>query len=66
MSGDYPTTQAEWIARGKQIFESGRYAPARGKFLGRIETWDLDVFEGSPEPWKDALEAEQSGGRGAD
>jgi hypothetical protein len=56
---DYPTTHAEWIRRGRQIFESGKYAPKRGEFLGRIESWGLDVFEGSPESWKDALRHER-------
>jgi hypothetical protein len=58
---DYPTTPADWIARGKAIFASGKYAPKRGAFLGRLESWGLDVYEGSPEPWKQALEAEHEG-----
>ena len=45
--------------RGKQIIDSGRYAPPRGEYLGTIELhWGLDVFEGSPQPWIDALLAE--------
>jgi hypothetical protein len=55
---DFPRTQAEWVARGKAIAESGKYAPKRGKFLGRLESWGLDVYEGSPQEWKDALLAE--------
>jgi hypothetical protein len=58
---DYPTTHAEWIARGKRIFESGKYAPKRGNLLGRIQAWGLDVYEGSPQSWKDALAAEYEG-----
>jgi hypothetical protein len=53
------TTHGEWIARGKRILESGKYAPKRGKFLGRLESQGLDVYEGSPQPWIDALRAEQ-------
>jgi hypothetical protein len=56
---DYPSTQAEWIARGKRIAESGKYAPKRGQLIGRIEAWGLDVYEGSPRSWIDALRAEQ-------
>jgi hypothetical protein len=41
--------------RGKQIANSGKYAPPQGAYLGRIESWGLDVYEGSPESWKDAL-----------
>ena len=37
------------------LIESGRYAPPLGEYLGRIEAWGLDVFENSPQPWKDAL-----------
>jgi hypothetical protein len=33
----------------------------RGAFLGRLESWGLDVYENSPEPWKQALEAEHEG-----
>ena len=46
------------VARGKAIAESGKYAPRRGEFLGRIEAWGLDVYEGSPQGWKDALAKE--------
>jgi hypothetical protein len=28
---DHPRTQAEWVARGKAIFESGKYTPKRGE-----------------------------------
>ncbi|MGO9350832.1 MAG: hypothetical protein ACLP3C_08400 [Mycobacterium sp.] len=46
--------------RGKQIAESGKYAPPRGEYLGRIESWGrLDVYEGSREEWIEALRAEQ-------
>jgi hypothetical protein len=36
-------------------------APAddRGAFLGRLESWGLDVYEGSPQEWKDALRQER-------
>jgi hypothetical protein len=54
------TTHGEWIARGKAIYESGKYAPKHGKLLGRIESWGLDVYENSPQPWIDALFAEQA------
>ena len=32
----------------------------RGEYLGRIRFWGLDVFEGSPQPWIDALMQERS------
>lgn len=48
-------------ARGREIVESGRYAPPRGALLGRIGTWQLDVYQNSPQPWKDALLAESEG-----
>jgi len=41
--------------RGRKIVEDGKYAPPLGKWLGRIEYWGLDVFENSPQPFKDAL-----------
>ena len=47
------------IEHGKAIVESGRYAPKRGEYLGTIERWGLDVYEGSPQPWIDALFAEE-------
>lgn len=47
-----------YIARGKAIAASGRYVPPRGAFLGTLETWGLDVFDGSPPEWKSALLAE--------
>ena len=31
----------------------------RGQFLGRLESWGLDVYEGSPQEWKDALRQER-------
>jgi hypothetical protein len=49
---------ADLIARGKAIGESGKHLPARGKWLGCLESWGLDVYEGSPQEWKDALAAE--------
>jgi hypothetical protein len=58
MSDDQPTTHAEWLRRGREIYASGKYAPKRGAFLGRIQAWGLDVYEGSPQTWKDALFAE--------
>jgi hypothetical protein len=48
----------DWVARGKAIAESGKYVRPRGKHLGRIESWGLDVYDGSPQEWKDALLAE--------
>jgi hypothetical protein len=54
MRTDKNLTQADWIARGKAIVQSGRHAPARGEHLGRLYGV-LDVYEGSPQPWKDAL-----------
>lgn len=42
-------------AKGRQIVESGKYAPPRGEYLGRIELWGLDVFAGSPQLWIDTL-----------
>jgi hypothetical protein len=50
----------DWIARGKAIAESGKYLPPRGEYLGRIESWGLDVYQGSPREWIDALFAEES------
>jgi hypothetical protein len=47
-------------ARGKAIADSGKYAPPRGEYLGRVEHWGLDVYESSPQPWRDAL-CEESG-----
>jgi hypothetical protein len=55
---DYPTIPAEWSAHGKRIFESSRYASQRGQYLGHIQAWGLDVYEGSPRSWTDALFAE--------
>lgn len=43
---------------GRRIIESGKYAPARGAYLGTIDYWGLDVYENSPHEWKDALLAE--------
>jgi hypothetical protein len=43
------------IARGRAIALSGKYLPPRGEFLGRLESWGLDVHEGSPQEWKNAL-----------
>jgi hypothetical protein len=53
------TTHGQWLRRGREIYESGKYALPRGKFLGRLESQGLDVFENSPQPWIDALRAEQ-------
>jgi len=50
------------IARGKTIADSGVYVHERGELLGRLQSWGLDVFEGSPQPWIDALMAEARGG----
>jgi hypothetical protein len=49
----------EWIARGKAIAESGKHLPPRGEHLGTLYGC-LDVHEGSPQPWIDALIAERS------
>jgi hypothetical protein len=46
------------IAKGKAIAESGKHLPPRGKHLGRIDYWGLDVYGGSPQEWIDALYAE--------
>jgi hypothetical protein len=46
--------------RGKQIIASGKHAPERGEYLGTIAYWGLDVYEGSPQEWKDALAQELS------
>jgi hypothetical protein len=54
------TKRRELIARGKAIAESGKYTP-RGAFLGRLQSWGLDVYEGSPQEWKNALFAEWDG-----
>jgi hypothetical protein len=35
-----------------------KHARPRGELLGRIEAWGLDVYEGSPPEWIDALMAE--------
>ena len=51
------------IEDGRRIVESGRYAPKRGEYLGTIEHWGLDVFEGSPQPWIDALLTEMEAER---
>lgn len=45
---------------GAQIVKSGKYAPPRGELLGRIEAWGLDVYEGSPREWRDALMGEEN------
>jgi hypothetical protein len=47
-------------AQGKAVVDSGRYAPSRGDYLGTIAYWGLDVYEGSPQEWKDALAQELS------
>jgi len=52
MTADREYNDAE---RGRRIVQSGKYAPPLGKYLGRLESWGLDVFEGSPQPWIDAL-----------
>ena len=52
---DLTTAKDELIAKGKAIVESGEHAPPRGRYLGRITSWGLDVFEGSAQVWKDAL-----------
>jgi hypothetical protein len=50
----------DWITKGEAISESGKYLPDRGEFLGRIQAWGLDVYEGSPTEWIAALIAERS------
>jgi hypothetical protein len=47
------------IAKGKAIADSGKYLPPRGRLLGRLKSWGLDVCEGSPQPWIDALMQER-------
>ena len=49
-------------AQGKTIVDSGRYAPPRGELLGTITGWELDVYEGSPQQWKDTLYQDQESG----
>lgn len=36
------------IARGRRIVESGKYATPRGKYLGRIEHWGLEIPPDEP------------------
>jgi hypothetical protein len=48
-------THDEWIAKGKTLFESGAYATPMGAHIGVIKRYGLDVYEGSPQQWKDAL-----------
>jgi hypothetical protein len=55
MPGDREYYNAE---RGRRIVESGKYAPPLGEYLGRIEHWGIDVYENSPQQWKDALREE--------
>lgn len=43
---------------GDAVVKSGKYLRPRGKLLGRIQLWGLDVYEGSPQQWKDSLYAE--------
>lgn len=50
---------ADDIARGETIVRSGKHAPPRGEYLGTITAWGLDVYEGSPQEWKDVLRQEQ-------
>jgi hypothetical protein len=47
------------IARVRALAESGKYDPPRGKLLGRLRGL-LDVYEGSPPMWIDALAAQES------
>ena len=56
------------IAKGKAIAQSGKHDPdrRRGDYLGRIEAWGLDVYEGSRKQWKDALLAELRPADGTD
>ena len=49
----------DMIARGESICRSSKHAPPRGELLGTITAWGLDVYEGSPQQWKDTLRAEQ-------
>jgi hypothetical protein len=50
--------------RGRELAE--KYARPRGDYLGRIEAWGLDVFEGSLSEWIDALMSENGGCGGAE
>jgi hypothetical protein len=43
-------------ARIEAIFN--KHIPERGEYLGTVEYWGLDVYDGSPQEWKDALIAE--------
>lgn len=45
----------ELAERGCRIVESGKYAPRQGEYLGRIDFWGVDVYEGSPQPLIAAL-----------
>jgi hypothetical protein len=47
------------VARGKAIAETREHDPPRGEYLGRLESWGLDVYDGSPKPWIDAWIKEQ-------
>jgi hypothetical protein len=50
------------IAKGEAIAESGKYLPPRGEYLATIAARGLDVYEGSPQAWKDALREEARDG----
>ena len=47
----------ERVARGKAIVQSGRHLPPRSEYQGRLYGV-LDVYEGSPQEWIDALRQE--------
>jgi hypothetical protein len=48
------------VERGRLLAASGAHLP-RGELLGHLEFWGIDVYEGSPQPWIDALLAERKG-----
>jgi hypothetical protein len=51
----------DFVALGKEIFESGKYAPKGGELLGRLDSWGLDIYERSPKEWIDAWVKEELG-----
>jgi len=54
------SSRDELIARGKALAKSGKYARPRGEYLGRLDRCALNVYQGSPQEWIDALMADVS------
>ena len=48
------------VAEGKAIVASGKHTPPRGEYLGRLYGV-LDVYEGSPQEWRDTLQQRLDG-----